>query len=196
LTVLFLVIFSSFSINPQVAFSQTVLQLPQVGTRLMVSEKFTPTHLSGITVHPNNPLKIDFLVNTGDSNLQGSELQRESQKLINYFMAALTVPKEQMWANLSPYEENRIIAPGLDQTELGRDMLVQDYILKQLTASLMYPEDEVGKKFWDRVYSQSQEKFGATDIPTDVFHKIWIVPDFKLLLGMNGSRDFDEEALG
>ena len=30
---------------------------------------------------------------------------------------------------------------------MGRDMLAQDYILKQLTASLIYPEKDLGKDF-------------------------------------------------
>ena len=38
------------------------------------------------------------------------------------------------------------------QTEMGRDLLAQDYMLKQLTASLMYPEKELGQEFWNRVY--------------------------------------------
>jgi len=34
---------------------------------------------------------------------------------------------------------------------MGRDMLAQDYILKQLTASLIYPEKNLGKAFWDEI---------------------------------------------
>jgi len=60
---------------------------------------------------------------------------------------------------------------------MGRDLLGQDYILKQLTASLMYPEKELGKEFWQKVYSEAQEKFGTTDISVDTFNKVWIVPD-------------------
>ena len=60
---------------------------------------------------------------------------------------------------------------------MGRDLLAQDYILKQLTASLMYPEDDLGKKFWSRVYQKAEELYGSTDIPLNTFNKIWIVPD-------------------
>jgi len=49
-------------------------------------------------------------------------------------------------------------------------------MLKQLTASLMYPEDELGKKFWDRVYTKAMEQFGTIEIPVNTFNKIWIVP--------------------
>lgn len=104
-------------------------------------------------------------------------------------MATLTVPENEMWVNLSPYEKNRIIASGLSQTDLGRDMLAQDYILKQLTATLMYPEDELGQKFWDRVYAKAQDAFGTTDIPINTFNKVWIIPE-KANVFVNGKSVF------
>ncbi|MBF0331495.1 MAG: hypothetical protein HQL17_06125, partial [Candidatus Omnitrophica bacterium] len=72
---------------------------------------------------------------------------------------------------------DRIIPDTLNKTELGRDLLAQDYILKQLTASLIYPEDELGKAFWARVYDQAFQKFGVTEIPVDTFNKVWILPE-------------------
>ena len=64
-----------------------------------------------------------------------------------------------MWVNLSPYEKDRIVPQSFGQTEMGRDLLAEDYLLKQVTASLIYPEDEVGKKFWKRIYEEAQKKF-------------------------------------
>ena len=89
----------------------------------------------------------------------------ESSKLIKYFLAALTTPENEMWVNLSPYEKDRIIPDAFGITEMGRDLLAQDYILKQITSSLMYPEDELGSRFWDKVYAAAYEKFGSVDIP-------------------------------
>ena len=43
---------------------------------------------------------------------------------------------------------------------MGRDMLGQDYILKQITASLIYPESNLGKKFWDK-YTQKPNRSTA-----------------------------------
>jgi len=129
-----------------------------------------------MTVHPENPLQLDFIVDTGDNHLQGETLKSEANKLIKYFMATLTVPDNEMWVNLSPYEKSRIIADGLSKTEMGGDMLAQDYILKQLTASLIYPESKLGKEFWSKVYTKAQEQFGTTQIPTNLFNKVWIVP--------------------
>jgi len=156
---------------------QTVLNLPAPGTMVPMTPAFQPAMIRGMTIHPENPLQFDFLVDPGDDQLQGQSLTDESTKLIKYFMAALTVPEEKMWVNLSPYEKDRIIPDDFGQTEMGRDLLAQDYLLKQLTASLMYPEDDLGKAFWDRVYQKAQARYSSTDIPMNTFNKIWIVPE-------------------
>ncbi len=104
-------------------------------------------------------------------------LKDESTKLIKYFLASITTPEKDLWVNLSPYEKDRITPESFGQTEMGRDLLAQDYMLKQLTASLIYPEDELGKKFWNRVYEESAKRFGTTNIPVNSFNKVWIVPE-------------------
>ncbi|MDO8674486.1 MAG: hypothetical protein Q7K71_00005, partial [Candidatus Omnitrophota bacterium] len=98
-------------------------------------------------------------------------------KLIKYFLASLTVPEKDLWVNLSPYEKDRIVPTSFGQTEMGRDLLAQDYLLKQITASLIYPEDEFGKTFWKRVYEEANKRFGTTNIPVNTFNKVWIVPE-------------------
>jgi len=182
-TSVFIILTFSFSlvIAPPMAQAQSVYNLPAPGTMITLSESYIPANITGMTIYPNNPLQFDFIIDIGDDHLQGEELRKESTKLINYFMASLTVPEEELWVNLSPYEKDRIIADGLGTTEMGRDMLAQDYILKQLTASLMYPEDEIGKEFWSRIYTKAQEKYGSIDIPTNTFNKIWIVPEEAVL---------------
>jgi len=166
---------------------QTLLSLPLPGAMITVSPGYDPAIIKGITPDPVNPLQFNFIVDVGDDSLEGKALITESSKLIKYFMAALTVPGDEMWVNLSPYEKNRIIPNKLGNTEMGRDMLAQDYVLKQLTASLMYPEDELGNKFWDRVYKKAQAKFGTTDIPLNTFNKIWIVPEKAVVFEHDGS---------
>ncbi len=89
----------------------------------------------------------------------------------------MTIPEKDLWVNLSPYEKDRIVPEALGQTALGRDLLAQDYFLKQLTASLIYPEKGLGKTFWDRVYAQAQQKFGTSQIPVNTFNKVWIMAD-------------------
>jgi len=183
----------SLIIAPLPVLAQSALKLPSPGLMVTPSIRHSPAIITGMTLHPENPLRLDFIISTGDDHLQGEEFKKESQKLINYFLATLTVPDDEMWVNLSPYEKDKIIANGLGLTEMGRDMLAQDYMLKQLTASLMYPEKKLGDAFWQRVYEKSQSKFGTTDIPTNTFNKVWIVPE-EAVVYVNGANVFVSES--
>ncbi|MBF0532385.1 MAG: hypothetical protein HQL23_04725 [Candidatus Omnitrophica bacterium] len=169
----FLLVFLFSSVTP--GFTQNVF-MPAPGTMLAQSVGYVPAMIRGLVIHPENPLLIDFIVDSGRDKIKGEALKKETLRLIRYFMASLTVPEKEMWVNLSPYEKNRIIPEAFGKTEMGRDLLVQDYILKQLTASLMYPERELGKNFWQKVYSQAKAKFGTDELPYNTFNKVWIVP--------------------
>ena len=109
--------------------------------------------------------------------LKADSLTDEVNKLIKYFLASLTLPESDLWVNLSPYEKERIIPEELSSTDMGEGLLSQDYILKQLTSSLTYPENSSGKEFWQKVYKQAFQLFGKTNIPINTFNKIWITPD-------------------
>ncbi len=159
------------------SYAQSVFTLPAPGTMVTTSPGFTPTLINGIIIHPENPLKFDFIIGSGDQRLEGQAFEDESTRLIKYFLASLTVPETEMWVNLSPYEKDRIIPNGFGTTEMGRDLLAQDYILKQLTASLMYPEKELGSAFWKKIYQKAYEQYGTTEIPVNTFNKVWIVPE-------------------
>ncbi len=151
--------------------------LPVSAPLVTSSPQFTPTLIKGVTVDPQNPFRFNFIVDKGESGLEGDLLKEESNKLIKYFMASMTTPEEDLWVNLSPYEKDRIIADEFAKTDMGRDLLAQDYLLKQLTSSLTNPNDELGKKFWDNIHKQAYEKFGTTQMPVDTFNKVWIVPE-------------------
>jgi hypothetical protein len=159
------------------------LRLPAPGMIVHLSPAFDAPVLKGIKVHPENPFQFEFILDQGDekntSHPERSEgsLKEQSIRLIKYFLASLTIPEKDLWVNLSPYEKNRIIPQSFGLTEMGRDLLAEDYMLKQITASLVYPEDEIGKKFWKRIYSEAAKKFGTTNIPVSMFNKVWIVPD-------------------
>ncbi|MBF0479042.1 MAG: UDP-glucose 4-epimerase [Candidatus Omnitrophica bacterium] len=147
-----------------------------------LTASYAPTIVRGINVYPDNPLKFDFIIDKGQSKLGPTAFEQESQKLIRYFLASVTIPQKDMWVNLSPTEPDRIIPQIFGQTEMGRDLLTQDYLLKQLTAALLRPDSEVGAKFWDAVYSKIYEErkdrsSNNFDIPADILSKIWIVPD-------------------
>ena len=165
-------------------------RLPAPGVMVHLSPPLEPPILKGIKVHTDDPFRFDFILDQGDSlpksmsspnalvgDPQQEQLKTEATKLIKYFLASLTIPEKDLWVNLSPYEKDRIIPQSFGLTEMGRDLLAEDYMLKQITASLIYPEDEIGKKFWKRVYEQAAKKYGTTNIPVNTFNKVWIVPE-------------------
>ena len=162
--------------SPATGGGFSVNQLPVPGTMVGKSVPFAPLALKGLVVNPQKPLEFQFIVDTG-SAFRPQQLKQQANQLVKYFLAGLTIPEGDLWVNLSPYEKDRMIPTALGQTDLGRDLLAQDYILKQLTASLIYPEKDLGKEFWSRVYSKAQAQFGTTNIPVNTFNKVWILPD-------------------
>jgi len=153
-------------------------RLPAPGVMVHLSPPFDPPILKGIKVYPDNPFRFDFILDKGsvETPLMAS-LQNESIRLIKYFLASLTIPEKDLWVNLSPYEKDRIIPQSFGLTEMGRDLLAVDYMLKQITASLVYPENEIGRKFWKRIYEEAAKRYGTTNISVNTFNKVWIVPE-------------------
>jgi hypothetical protein len=154
-----------------------IFDLPVPGSMVPASQVYIPVLLKGVTVDPQDPFRFDFIVDNGQTKLRGEALKEQSLRLVNYFLAAMTIASDDLWVNLSPVEKDRIIPDALVKTELGQGLLAQDYMLKQLASTLMYPEADLGKEFWARVYAQAQGKYGVADIPTDTFNKVWITPD-------------------
>ncbi|MBF0511403.1 MAG: hypothetical protein HQL13_03645 [Candidatus Omnitrophica bacterium] len=189
LAILTLASFLLTGIGPIPVYAQDY-RLPAPGVMVHLSLPLNPPILKGIKVHPDNPFRFDFILDKGDStlvrkgtgplkcrDLSPSELKQEAAKLIKYFLASITIPEKDLWVNLSPYEKDRIIPKSFGLTEMGRDLLAEDYMLKQITSSLIYPEDEVGRRFWKRIYEESVKRYGTTDVPVNTFNKVWIVPE-------------------
>ena len=141
---------------------------------LSLSTPFSYPTLRGIKTCSSQPFDLDILLDAQDNE---SVAKGEAEKLIRYFLSMLTIPEQEVWVNLSPYENDRITSSSLEWTEAGRDLLRQDYLLKRLSASLSYPESDTGKIYWEKVYRKAYETFGTTKIPINTFNKIWIVPE-------------------
>ncbi|MBF0122722.1 MAG: hypothetical protein HQL21_04860 [Candidatus Omnitrophica bacterium] len=172
-----LIVIAAFSLSPSTTYAQTVLNLPEPGVMVLQSQAFVPVVLRAVKIRPDEPLVFDFVVDNGNTGFEGEVLKREIEKIAKYFLATLTIPQKDLWVNLSPYEKDRIIADEFGQTEMGRDMLAQDYILKQLSSSLVNPDTALGKEYWAKLYAKAQEVLGTTEIPMDTFNKVWIVPE-------------------
>ncbi|MCC6758537.1 MAG: hypothetical protein IT395_02780 [Candidatus Omnitrophica bacterium] len=156
--------------------------LPAPGTMVSLTDRFEPLMLLGMALNAQNPLLFEFLVDRGQDQPGQAEFSNTSDKLVKYFLSAMTVPDAEAWVNLSPYENDRIMPDQLSTTEMGKTMLEQDYILKQLSASLTNPDKELGKKFWDAVKKKALERFGTTELPMSTLNKVWIVPQKALVL--------------
>jgi hypothetical protein len=144
--------------------------------------------LKGIKADDDDPLAFEFLFSDASSPLSVSQQHREIEKNIRYFLTALAVSEENYWVNLSPYEADRMIPEALRETTLGRDLLAEDYLLKQLASSLTHPDTETGAEYWRRsgdrewgIGHRGKESCPIDHAPCpaecDAFSKIWIVPD-------------------
>ncbi len=181
-----LVLVTFFVTSLPLSYAQNMAFMHAPGSMVSLSGNFAAPSLKGIKVYPENPFRFDFLLDQGSSGEPSEHLKAESARLVRYFLTTLTIPEKDLWVNLSPYEKDRMVPDAFGQTEMGRDMLAQDYILKQVTASLLYPEGETGRAFWARVYAAASEKYGTTDIPVDTFNKVWIMPDKAVVDEYNG----------
>ena len=191
--------------------SSSLSGLPEAGTHVGLSSQFNPPNLRAVEINFQNLLEFNFIMDQGDfrgirqktigkkilSEMSGDEknqyfhdeLKSEYGKIIKYFLASLTIPEDKMWVNLSPHEKNRIIPEKFSYTEMGRDLLAQDYLLKQITASLMDPENDTGKEFWKKIHIKAYEKYGTIDVPVDIFNKVWITPH-KAVVYENGNTAY------
>lgn len=176
-SVFVLISFVAGSLGIPQGYAAGISMVPDASRLVALSPRYMPAVLRGIKLYAQEPFKLTFAFDEGDSNLSQKELKEESALLIRYFLAALTMPEEDLWVNLSPYEKDRVVPGELGLTDMGQDMLAQDYALKQLSASVTYPESPFGAKFWDKVYAKAHELYGVTNIPMNTFNKIWIVPD-------------------
>jgi hypothetical protein len=130
---------------------------------------YNPPLLKGIKTDSDNPLRFEFIFDEGAQYLTRSQLETETKKLIGYFLCAMAIPEEKLWVNLSPNEQDRIIPNVLGKTGMGEAMLEEDYLLKQLAASLTFPETEAGRKYWADINNAR--------VPTNNFQKVWIMPE-------------------
>ncbi|MEI6437840.1 MAG: hypothetical protein WCO69_03705 [Candidatus Omnitrophota bacterium] len=169
--------------------------LPQPGSLVALSPKIEPALLAGLQIDPQDPFKFNFLIRRAESPINEAAKPDEYRRLITYFLASLTLPNEDMWVNLSPVEHDRMIKDNFRHTAMGRDLLAQDYLLKQITASLIDPEGETGKAFWKKVYAKASEVYGTSDVPVDTFNKVWIIPDRAVVYEKNDTAVIVESHL-
>ena len=122
----------------------------------------------------NNPLQIGFsLLADASHKLPKEEEQVELQtRLGRYLNTFLVLSGEHINVTLTPMDEYCGLPKLLRNTELGRDMLAQDVVLKHYAASQMHPSTVQGKKFWDKV-----DNLAVGYQAFESCFRVWIVPD-------------------
>jgi uncharacterized protein YqgQ len=135
----------------------------------------------GIKLDLADPFKMEFVLDTPGNITPAKE---EVAALIEYFLAALTMPQDDLWVNLSPDEPDRIISADLAMTHMGEIFLEQDYLLKQLSAGLTHPETSNGTAYWQGLSSNAR-----------AVNRVWIVSDGALVKEDGVSAYIDKMSL-
>ncbi|PIW59321.1 MAG: hypothetical protein COW13_04540, partial [Candidatus Omnitrophica bacterium CG12_big_fil_rev_8_21_14_0_65_50_5] len=87
------VIFTFETIFSNNVLAQTI-SLPGIASSVGLSESIQPVMIRGMKLNPENGLNISFIIDSGSTVVDEAELQKESEKLIKYFLAALTIPEK------------------------------------------------------------------------------------------------------
>ncbi|MGA9131262.1 MAG: toll/interleukin-1 receptor domain-containing protein [Candidatus Sulfotelmatobacter sp.] len=140
--------------------------------------------LKGVKAKDNNPKSLDFIIDKGNQTQADFVAKGDFEKQLDYFKAALTVKEENMWVNLSAYEADRMLPKPLAGTQFGRDLLSQDVVLKQLTASFMHPDSPIGRAYWNEVFARARQHYGTSNLRMNSFQKVWVVPKKALVYEM------------
>lgn len=152
---------------------------------------YQPPLMRAMETDPARPLSVKFYFDTMDAS---AVRKQDITRMLRYFLGFLTTPEESLWVNLSPYEKERIIPDSLAVLDIGKDMLLEDYVLKQLCRTLTDPATAHGKKFWHEVYRRSCFSPAAGKMSERMFHKIWIVPG-KAVVSVHANKVFVKEAV-
>lgn len=161
-----------FYSNINSATNITSLNLENKFPQIKLSDNFKTFDLpriKGAKLDLAKPLNISFYL---DKMNKDNITTKETQRLIRYFLGFLTVPNQKIWVNLSPYESDKIMPEVLTGLDIGKDLLLQDYILKLITSFFSNPNNAIGRKYWEKL----QKEFGGSR-RVNIFNKIWIVPE-------------------
>lgn len=164
---------SNCSIYAEILNSPVTKSLPNISP----SFSKQPVDLSlmrGVKIDPNNPLNLSFYFSLDNKNKTNNQ---DLHRLIKYFFGFLALPDDKLWVNLSPYEEHRIIPEELNQLDIGKTLLIEDFFLKQLTCALTNPSTSQGKRFWQEVNKLTVSIAQSRKATVGSFNKVWIIPD-------------------
>lgn len=130
-------------------------------------------NIKGLAFNPQDPFNFKFFINSPSNKATDKELNR----FMRYFLGFLSLPQDKLWVNLSPYEGTRIIPEELVKLDIGRDFLLEDYILKKVTAGFTHPQTNIGKRFWQDIEKITYDITKSRKVAVNTLFKVWIMPD-------------------
>jgi hypothetical protein len=153
-------------------YRSTTYYIPEMFGGRAIEEGFPPL-VGGITFPLANPMALGFslLTDAAHEMPTAAEQQELQSRLGRYLNTFLVLSGEHVNVTLTPADDYCGLPRLLRHTELGRDLLAQDMVLKHYTAAQLHPSTERGKAFWDRVNALPS---GRSNFQSCV--RVWIVP--------------------
>ncbi|MDD5097148.1 MAG: phosphoglycerate kinase, partial [Candidatus Omnitrophica bacterium] len=143
----------------------------------LTPDRFRPIHIRFFSYDALND-NIDVMLDKGDvKNLNPTQINESTQKLLNYFLVGVNLPNDKFWVNLRPDSEDSIIDNWLAKTDVGKIMLEADLQLKKDTAKFTSPETAEGRQYWNKLYKKAAELYGFQEISIPTLTRPWIVPN-------------------
>lgn len=154
-------------------YQSTIRYLPALFGERSLEEGFPPL-VGGIAFPLHNPMQIGFsLLSDSSLGMPTPEEQTELQeRLGRYLNTFLVLTGDQVNVTLTPIDDYCGLPKLLRHTELGRDMLAQDVVLKHYTACQLHPSTVHGRAFWDEVGTITT----GSNVLESCF-RVWIMPD-------------------
>jgi hypothetical protein len=153
-------------------YRSTTHYIPEIFGGRALEEGFPPL-VGGVMFPLANPLALGFslLTDAAHEMPTAAEQQELQSRLGRYLNTFLVLSGEHVNVTLTPTDDYCGLPRLLRHTELGRDLLAQDVVLKHYTAAQLHPSTERGKAFWDRVNALPSGRSNFESC-----FRVWIVP--------------------
>ncbi len=148
---------------------------------VLPTRPFHPLIVKSVSVDldpTKNPIKkMRLIVDSGDSDLKGENFRREVALCQDYLITNFCVPDDDQFVNLAPDESARLLSDQLTGTKMGEAFLEFDYRLKKLAASLLHPDLESGRLYWNQVQSQMDKEIEDKSLIPRAYQRVWVRPE-------------------
>ncbi len=158
--------------------------LPELFGGRTIEDGWAPL-VTGMAISCDNPIQPGFklVYDATQEKPSENEVIALQTRLGRYLSTFLVIEGEHLHVSLSPHDAYGGLTKPLRHTELGRDLLAQDVVLKHYTAQLLHPDTDLGNFFWSKI---DELRLGNKDLESCL--RVWILPG-KVNLKENGQED-------